>query len=118
MLWRHLDQLIAPGSFTGAIGPQFQWNVLNYGRLLNNIRLQDATFNGLVAFYQNTVVNASAEVAKNQKDYYNKLFTDQTSVNVDEEMVKLQVLQISYQAAARLIGIVQQMNQTITDMVR
>ncbi len=65
-----------------------------------------------------TQVNASAEVAKNQKDYYNKLFTDQTSVNVDEEMVKLQVLQISYQAAARLIGIVQQMNQTITDMVR
>ena len=65
-----------------------------------------------------TQVNNNAEVAKNQKDYYNKLFTDQTSVNVDEEMVKLQTLQISYQAAARLIGIVQQMNQTITDMVR
>jgi NodT family efflux transporter outer membrane factor (OMF) lipoprotein len=57
-----LDQLIAPGSFTGAIGPQFQWNLLNYGRLLNNIRLQDAQFGALVAFYQNTVVQASAEV--------------------------------------------------------
>ncbi len=56
-----LDQLIMPGSFTGAIGPQFQWNLLNYGRLLNNIRLQDARFNQLVTFYQNTVVNASAE---------------------------------------------------------
>jgi hypothetical protein len=56
-----LDQLIMPGSFTGAIGPRFQWNLLNYGRLLNNIRLQDAQFNQLVAFYQNTVVNASAE---------------------------------------------------------
>ena len=56
-----LDQLIMPGSFTGCVGPQFQWNLLNYGRLLNNIRLQDARFNELVAFYQNTVVNASAE---------------------------------------------------------
>ncbi|MEX0678693.1 MAG: efflux transporter outer membrane subunit [Pirellulales bacterium] len=57
-----LDQLIAPGSFTGFVGPRFQWNLLNYGRLLNNIRLQDATFNQLVATYQNTVVRASAEV--------------------------------------------------------
>jgi len=56
-----LDQLVKPGSFTGFVGPQFQWNLLNYGRLLNNIRLQDAQFNQLVAFYQNTVVNASAE---------------------------------------------------------
>lgn len=63
-------------------------------------------------------INSSAEVAQNQQDYYTKLFTDKTSVNIDEEMVKLQVLQTSYQAAARLIGIVQQMNQTVTDMVR
>ena len=57
-----LDKLIKPGSFTGFIGPQFQWNLLNYGRLLNNIRLQDAGFYQLVATYQNTVVFASAEV--------------------------------------------------------
>ncbi len=57
-----LSQLIEPGSFTGAIAPSFHWNVLNYGRLLNNIRFQDATFNALVANYQNTVVQASAEV--------------------------------------------------------
>jgi len=57
-----LDQLIEPGSFTGFVGPQFQWNLLNYGRLLNNIRLQDARFNALVAAYQQSVVVASAEV--------------------------------------------------------
>ncbi|REK18437.1 MAG: transporter [Planctomycetota bacterium] len=56
-----LDQLVMPGSFTGFVGPQFQWNLLNYGRLLNNIRLQDARFNQLVTFYQNTVINASVE---------------------------------------------------------
>ena len=57
-----LSNLIEPGSFTGAVGPSFQWNLLNYGRLINNIRLQDATFNALVTNYQNTVVQASAEV--------------------------------------------------------
>jgi outer membrane protein TolC len=57
-----ISHLIQPGSFTGAVTPSFQWNLLNYGRLLNNIRLQDATFNALVANYQNTVVQASAEV--------------------------------------------------------
>jgi NodT family efflux transporter outer membrane factor (OMF) lipoprotein len=58
----NLANLIEPGSFTGVINPSFQWNVLNYGRLLNNVRLQDARFNALVANYQNTVVLASAEV--------------------------------------------------------
>ncbi len=58
----NLANLIEPGSFVGTVGPSFQWNVLNYGRLVNNIRLQDATFNALVTSYQNTVVLASAEV--------------------------------------------------------
>lgn len=56
------SNLFEPGSFTGSVAPGFQWNLLNYGRLLNNIRLQDANFNALVANYQQTVVQASAEV--------------------------------------------------------
>ncbi|MBY0527784.1 MAG: efflux transporter outer membrane subunit [Gemmataceae bacterium] len=46
----------------GVISPSFQWNLLNYGRLLNNIRLQDARFQALVAQYQQTVLQANAEV--------------------------------------------------------
>lgn len=65
-----------------------------------------------------TQINASAETAKSELDYYDKLYTDKTSVNVDEEMIKLQMLQVAYQAAARLIGIIQQMNETITQIVR
>ncbi|HEY2827445.1 MAG TPA: hypothetical protein VGJ04_07570, partial [Pirellulales bacterium] len=38
------------------------WNLLNYGRLLNNIRFQDATFRELVAAYQQSVLNADQEV--------------------------------------------------------
>lgn len=59
-----------------------------------------------------------AETAKSQSDYFKKLFTDQSSVNVDVELVSLQTLQRSYQAAARLVSVIQQMNQSIIDMVR
>jgi outer membrane protein TolC len=49
-------------SLVGSVGPSFQWNILNYGRLKNNIRVQDARFQQLVAHYQNTVLKANAEV--------------------------------------------------------
>jgi NodT family efflux transporter outer membrane factor (OMF) lipoprotein len=56
-----------PGLFTsqamsGSFGPAFQWNILNYGRLRNNVRLQDARFQESVANYQNTALRAGAEV--------------------------------------------------------
>ncbi len=48
-------------AFGGTIGPTFRWNVLNYGRLLNNIKVQDARFQQLVAAYQQTVLQANEE---------------------------------------------------------
>jgi outer membrane protein TolC len=44
------------------ITPQFSWNILNYGRLVNNVRFQDAGTQELVATYQNTVLTAAQEV--------------------------------------------------------
>ena len=49
-------------AFTGSIGPALQWKILNYGRIVNNVRLQDAKFQQSVAVYQNTVLKAAAEV--------------------------------------------------------
>ena len=46
----------------GSIGPSFQWNVLNYGRIISNVRVQDARFQELIATYQNTVLRANEEV--------------------------------------------------------
>ena len=48
-------------SYTGFIAPIFQWNILNYGRLLNNIRAQRARFQGEVFTYQQTVLRAGRE---------------------------------------------------------
>ncbi len=51
-----------PTALNGDIGPTFTWNILNYGRILNNVHLQDARFQELVAAYQNTVLSAGQDV--------------------------------------------------------
>jgi outer membrane protein TolC len=42
--------------------PQVSWPILNYGRLVNNVHVQDARTQELVATYQNTVLRAAQEV--------------------------------------------------------
>jgi NodT family efflux transporter outer membrane factor (OMF) lipoprotein len=59
---QEFTHLFSPQSFNGNVGPSFQWNLLNYGRIANNVRLQDARFQELVLAYQNTVLQAQAEV--------------------------------------------------------
>jgi NodT family efflux transporter outer membrane factor (OMF) lipoprotein len=59
---KDFKDLFAHGSFRGSIGPEFHWEILNYGRILNNVRLQDAHFQELVAHYQQVVLKADAEV--------------------------------------------------------
>ena len=56
-----INRLFTTSSFQGSVGPSFQWNILNYGRLLNNIRLQDALLAELIVVYQNKVLQANAE---------------------------------------------------------
>jgi NodT family efflux transporter outer membrane factor (OMF) lipoprotein len=57
-----IKNLFTPGAFNGTFGPQFNWQILNYGRILNNVRLQDARFQELVAVYQETVLVAQSDV--------------------------------------------------------
>ena len=47
---------------TTSAGPSVQWNILNYGRITNNVRVQDARFQELLLSYQNTVLTAQQEV--------------------------------------------------------
>ncbi len=57
-----IDVLFAQESFRGTVGPQFHWNILNYGRIVNGVRVQDARFQELIAQYQKTVLKADGEV--------------------------------------------------------
>jgi NodT family efflux transporter outer membrane factor (OMF) lipoprotein len=59
---QEFSHLFSPNSFTGNVGPSFNWNLLNYGRIANDVRLQDARFQELVLAYQNTVIQAQSEV--------------------------------------------------------
>ncbi|MCE5267066.1 MAG: efflux transporter outer membrane subunit [Planctomycetaceae bacterium] len=55
------ENLFNANSFAGNVGPSFRWNILNYGRLVNGIRVQEARFQQLAVQYQNTVLQANAE---------------------------------------------------------
>jgi NodT family efflux transporter outer membrane factor (OMF) lipoprotein len=56
------SQFFESGSLVGAIGPGIRWNILNYGRIRNNVRAQDARFQQSVLNYQDTVLRANEEV--------------------------------------------------------
>ena len=49
-------------SFRFFAGPGFRWNIFNYGRLKNNVRIQDARYQQAIVSYQNTVLSAYKEV--------------------------------------------------------
>ena len=48
-------------ALNGSVGPAFKWDILNYGRIVNNVRLQKAEFERLVTAYQATVLQANSE---------------------------------------------------------
>ena len=55
-------ELIDSDSLQYTVGPSFSWNVLNYGRIKNNVRVQDARLQQLLVVYQDTVLQAVREV--------------------------------------------------------
>ncbi len=58
---QNASQLFTHSAFAGSVGPSFQWNVLNYGRLANNVRLQDAKFQQSLLDYRTAVLTADQE---------------------------------------------------------
>ena len=56
--------LAADPETTGSlgIGPAFQWNLFDHGRIENNVRLQDARLQQLIESYQDTVLQAAREI--------------------------------------------------------
>jgi NodT family efflux transporter outer membrane factor (OMF) lipoprotein len=56
------SDLFDGGATTGFITPFFKWDIFNYGRIKNNVRVQDARFEQAVTAYQNTALAAAKEV--------------------------------------------------------
>jgi len=57
-----MGDLFRSNSFGFSIGPSFRWNILNYGRIKNRVRVQDALFEQSLTNYRNVVLNAAREV--------------------------------------------------------
>lgn len=57
-----LGNIFDADSFAGFIGLQVNWPILNYGRIENNILVQDALYEQAVATYQDSVLRAAADV--------------------------------------------------------
>ena len=58
---QNLSQVFRGSSLAGTVGPGFRWNILNYGRIANDVRAQDARFRQAVAQYQESVLKAHEE---------------------------------------------------------
>jgi len=56
------DDLFTDDTFRYSIAGGFRWDILNYGRLRNNVRLQDAIFQQRLEDYRQTVLQAQADV--------------------------------------------------------
>ena len=57
-----LGDLFESDSLTYNYGPQASWAILNYGRIKNQVRVQDARLEELLVNYRNTVLQAAREV--------------------------------------------------------
>ncbi len=60
-----LSDMFRWGSRQIQIGPSVQWNILNYGQITNNVRVQDANFQQLLLAYQRSVLSAQQDVEDN-----------------------------------------------------
>ncbi len=98
---QNFPDLFRSTAFNGSVGPSFQWNLLNYGRIVNNVRSQDAQFQQLVVAYQQLVLQASQQVEDGLVTFLRsqeqaRLYDE--SVRAANKAVKIVVLQ--YQQGA------------------
>jgi len=64
-----ISKIFQAKSRTYSFGPSVEWNILNYGTIINNVRLEDARFQELLFNYKNTVLAAQREVEDNLVDF-------------------------------------------------
>lgn len=57
-----LSDLFTHKSLTYSAGPTVEWNILNYGQITNNVRVQDARFQELLIGYQQAVLSAQQDM--------------------------------------------------------
>jgi NodT family efflux transporter outer membrane factor (OMF) lipoprotein len=113
-------RLFAPGSLTYTAGPGFRWSILNYGRITNNVRAQDARFQQALVNYENTVLKAAQEVEdaligflKAQESAANL----RSSVDAAQRSVELSIIQYR-EGAENFQRVIDSQNKLLAEMNR
>jgi NodT family efflux transporter outer membrane factor (OMF) lipoprotein len=115
-----LGQLFESDSVFGFVAPVVDWKILNYGRLLNNIRQQDAKFQSLAAAYQETVLRAGREAEDGMVGFIKarQAATKQQQA-VDAASRSAELVEIQYKEGASDFNRVFVVQQTqVTEQVR
>lgn len=98
----NLAQMLHPVGRMFSVGPSFRWNLLNYGQITNNVRLQDATLQQYLVDYQNRVLKAQEEVENGIATYL--LSGSEASYlrrSVSEAQGALHIAMLEYQQGTR-----------------
>jgi outer membrane protein TolC len=96
----------AANTFDLGVGPFLRWNVFDYGRIKNDVRVQDARLQQLLEKYQDTVLQAAREI-------------DDAAISVRQTQLQEQPLAESVKAAKRSFDIANiQFREGLTDFQR
>jgi NodT family efflux transporter outer membrane factor (OMF) lipoprotein len=93
---QHIYHLWRSTAMQGTVGPTFTWNILNYGRIANNVLVEKAKFQEIVTRYQNTVLDAAREVEDGLVTFLKaqqREKTQQASVDDADEAVRISIEQ-------------------------
>ena len=102
----HFGDLFRGSSFQAFAGPSFRWAILNYGRIENNVRVQDAARQAAISDYEGLVLRAQGEVESAMAGL----------VGAQRQIVPLTG---STEAASRAVGVAtQQYKGGIADYIR
>jgi outer membrane protein TolC len=98
----------APGKFLSgdnlfySVGPRINWPFLNYGRLQNTVRVEDARFQQLLVGYKNAVLKAVQEVEDALTGFVKSqeaVVFEQRSVTAAQRAVEISLVQYREGAA-------------------
>jgi NodT family efflux transporter outer membrane factor (OMF) lipoprotein len=111
---QQFKDLFGPTSFTGQIGPSIRWDVLNYGRILNGVRLQKSKFSESVAAYQETVLKADQEVEDGLVTFLKAQQRARLlAISADEALEAVKLVLVQYEKGTVDFTRVTQLQQTL-----
>jgi len=83
----------ASNAVTAAIGPGFSWNIFQYGRIKNQVRIEDARFQESLTNYNQQVLQAVQEVSNALIAY--QYSVQQSELNLDAVDASIRAFNIS-----------------------